>query len=1026
METAIRWSSSSTLEAQQFLIADVNGRTFKRCRVKEAGGKELTYEILSTHHKVPAFRAFDWSPYDQELVAVGQWSGEATVIRLNEENAPALSLPIKHQRLCNAVTFGKPSLLATGLERVRNDFCLNIWDLTQRLLSSSSATSSSSRSSAEPVRKFASSEAITSIKFFPVQLDTFVAGVKGTCIRIYDLRESTGNASLQFPTAAVHNIQIDPLDENYFASAGTQKDTTIQIWDRRSGSSSLPPNLGPSQNQQGPILEFKGTFEASVNATQPNIWSLRYCKGRSGYLGALASTGDFKIFETRKGYSSGAHDVSEYEANFKHRHLSLAAQQLDIKRIHHVEHAYDNPRYRRAEKTRIVSFDFTNLAGRRGRPCAILLRGDQGTETYELNGAPSAFSISPSAELVSCSALSRSKASPTIPLHGKGLSEAHVVRIMPDGKRTVAQLSESLRHGLTLVPSGKSSAESTSANESRDRVSESKRSLLNGGVPGKETDLSDHDAKIDIRDALASFTLRRRRCVEGYLFDCAKNMKIVADDLALCAMWDWIGLGAKQIATEGMMAEGLDLSYMGLIKSSVGSERGARTLDKTLGSGSVSHATKTLCEQLELQDFVTAESAYPTHRRLCLHLCGFGFPGEHLETTVNDFIGQNQTTKAAALAIIHNQPKLAFRALRLKSPSAALRELSLALAGFVKGNTDETWNETVQDIASSLHDPYARAILAFVRKGSWRDVLKETSLPLRDRLAVAIMYLSDVDLTNYITSTTNECISNGDIEGIPLTGLTDQSIPLLQTYISKTYDLQSAILAIAHTCPRYFQSPLVALWRDEYRNQLNTHRLFIQRVHFDVQATKLSVPANSAKPLLAPPARQVSIRCAHCEQNLDRNPAHASASAPPASLTAAAAAAPNGGASALGGGSPMGVTQKMQMNQGSIFGDSRSGTVCPKCGRHMPRCVVCMLWLGMPDPHSKAGAASNAAAVVGAADDPGRQRGHDLMREMCCVCRSCWHMSHVGHARDWFAKHKVCPVPGCDCRCSELNLGAGE
>ncbi|KAL9039909.1 MAG: hypothetical protein Q9214_004687 [Letrouitia sp. 1 TL-2023] len=811
METAIRWSSSSTLEEQQFLIADVSGRTFKHCRVKEVGGKELSHEILSTHHKVPAFRAFDWSSYDQALVAVGQWSGEATVIRLNEENAPALSLPIKHQRLCNAVTFGRSSLLATGLERVRNDFCLNIWDLTQRLPSSSSVASSSSRSSAEPVRKFANSEAITSIKFFPVQSDTFVAGVKGTCIRIYDLRESTGSASLQFQTTAVHNIQIDPLDENYFASAGTQKDTTIQIWDRRSGLSSLPPNLGVSQNQQGPILEFKRTFKASVNATQPNIWSLRYCKGRSGYLGALASTGDFKIFETRKGSSSEAQDVSEYEATLKQRHLSPTAQQLEIKRVHHIEHAHDHPRYRRAEKTRIVSFDFTNLAGPRGRPCAILLRGDQSTEIYELNGAPSAFSISSLAELVSCSALSRPKASPTFPLQRNSPSEAHVIRITP-------------------------TANPTSANETTARVSESKSSFLSLGASREETGLSDYDAKIDIRDALASFTLRRRRCAEGYLFDCAKNIEIVADDLALCAMWDWVGR-AKHIASEG-------------------SERGARTLDKPPSAGNVSHATKTLCEQLELPDFATAESAYPAHRRLCLHLCGFVFPGEHLDTTVNDFIRQNQTTKAAALAIIHNQPKLAFRALRSKSPSAALRELSLALAGFVKGNTDETWNETVQDIASSLHDPYARAILAFVRNGSWMDVLAETSLPLRDRLAVAIMYLSDVDLTTYIASTTHKCISDGDIEGIPLTGLTAQSIPLLQRYICKTYDLQSAILAIAHTCPRYFQSPLVALWREEYRSQLNTHRLFIQRVQSPSAAPTASRTSTATPPMPLPPRLQ--------------------------------------------------------------------------------------------------------------------------------------------------------------------------
>ena len=130
METAIRWSPSSTISEQRFLIADVNGRTFRHCKVDKYGDNGLEYSTLSTQRKVPPFRAFDWSPHDENLIAIGQWSGEATVLRLNNE-AQHLSLPIKHQRLCNAVAFGHDALLATGLERVRNDFCLNIWDINR-------------------------------------------------------------------------------------------------------------------------------------------------------------------------------------------------------------------------------------------------------------------------------------------------------------------------------------------------------------------------------------------------------------------------------------------------------------------------------------------------------------------------------------------------------------------------------------------------------------------------------------------------------------------------------------------------------------------------------------------------------------------------------------------------------------------------------------------------------------------------------------------------------------------------------
>lgn len=183
METAIRWSPTSTTAEQRFLLTDVTGKAFRLCRVTGFDGKNVEHEVLSTHTKVPSFRAFDWSPVDESLIAVGQSSGDATILRLGNDAAPeTYSFPIRSQRYCNSVAFSTHGLLASGLDRVRNDFCLNIWDVNQRL------AMKGSKGFMEPLRKLASSEPITSIKFFRDQPDTLVAGVKGQFVRVYDLR----------------------------------------------------------------------------------------------------------------------------------------------------------------------------------------------------------------------------------------------------------------------------------------------------------------------------------------------------------------------------------------------------------------------------------------------------------------------------------------------------------------------------------------------------------------------------------------------------------------------------------------------------------------------------------------------------------------------------------------------------------------------------------------------------------------------------------------------------------------------
>lgn len=398
----------------------------------------------------------------------------------------------------------------------------------------------------------------------------------------------------------------------------------------------------------------------------------------------------------------------------------------------------------------------------------------------------------------------------------------------------------------------------------------------------------------------------------------------------------------------------------------------------------IARAVQTLVQTLQLPSVIGIRSAFPAHRQLSLYICGLGLSGQQLEEVVEDLVRSSQNTKAATLAMMHNHPKLAFEALRSGAHSSAHRELAIAIAGYSKGAADDAWHESVIDLAKDLDDPHARAILAFVSHGDWHDVLKETSLPLQERVCIALMYLKDDELSTYIDTATAEAVEHGDIEGIVLTGLTERAVPLFENYIYKFSDLQSAVLALSFASPRFFAESRVITWRETYRAHLNTWRMFPERARFDIQCTKLSTPPKG-RPTLIPPARQLSLRCQFCEKPLDRNAEHAPSS---------------------------GRTAQFSGQQILVFGDAKSGTVCPKCGRHMSRCVLCMNWLGVPIPHSK-GAAGTAVGK------------REALKQLVSVCGRCWHSSHTLHAREWFATHKLCPVTGCDCSCVEVDAGAG-
>src|ERR1700733_3059464 len=117
MEAALRFSQNSlpaNEHRQRFLHVDVAGKWFKLCNITKQSPNSFQYETISTSTKVPAFRAFDWHPVNEDLVVVGQAGGEATLLNIADGQQDSLSFQVRSQRLCNAVALNSQNLLAAG------------------------------------------------------------------------------------------------------------------------------------------------------------------------------------------------------------------------------------------------------------------------------------------------------------------------------------------------------------------------------------------------------------------------------------------------------------------------------------------------------------------------------------------------------------------------------------------------------------------------------------------------------------------------------------------------------------------------------------------------------------------------------------------------------------------------------------------------------------------------------------------------------------------------------------------------
>ncbi|KAI2782846.1 hypothetical protein F4815DRAFT_491880 [Daldinia loculata] len=999
------------------------------------------FEKSSKYDEIPPLTTYDWSPAHPGLVAIGTASGTVDIINLHGDASSHLELPIRITRTCQAVAFNTGSLLAVGLERVRNDQCLKIFDVSRLTTLEPSATWASLEGSMNPVIGLEASISISSTKFFEDSPQVLVAGIKNQGIRIYDLRDPQG-AVINYQTKCNNNLAIDYADQNYFASSSLDKPGLV-IWDRRatsrpSSSRFYLDAVDTDELPWGAALNIDKAIdvkEANFQDRGSLIRSLRFCRDRSGLIAVLSRTGQLKVLDTKK-------EFIPFEM-----HPKDSPEILEVRKSYELDMSYSKER----KDDRIVSFDWVTLDSPALTPRAVVLRANGTFDILEkpsyssehlykmipwkpphrgLEGGGSyhslmQFEATQYPEMMG--PLNIDQAFKDQPLFGNRKESANVIiqktLLSPSPiADPICDLEASTEPLPELFTSASTTADklrglrqySREILETAKQVSDKERQQS----VTKDLDRSLSDLPLQgnilpsnrqLHERLLASTLDSRgfpkeaqlvldhvmllRSKEKYLFDYVANRDIAADDPWLRELWDWVA-GADDAASDmGMISQGIDLSYMGVANiwtRDLGSNFSVRLLDgtRTPDAAAWERCLQEINRKLKQPVYTGVESRKPLHRQVATWICGWG---RSPDTYFSDYAkmlpserNSSWYTMATAHALFEGDYDKAVGILKGASTEhPELLFVSLALQLKSQGDRSPGKEQLdFDDAVASKTDPYLRAISSLIATNNWEIIANQESLPLRERTFVALRYFDDEKLTQWLDKELKKAIDTGDIEGIVLTGITDKLVDIFAKYIEKFNDVQTATLVLSICSPRYINDYRCRVWRNAYRAHLQRHKAFIQRTKFEVESTKKS--KRSGVPTIMPPSRQIALRCVYCDAEYELSKTGAN----PQSIVA-------------GKGSTNPLTAA----------NINAGVSCPNCGRHLPRCVVCLEVVGVP--RSDKPEASPDPQVRVAARFP-------------TFCLKCEHVLHLDHARQWFARHVECPVPECRCRCNfranpELN-----
>lgn len=990
------------------------------------------YTKVSKHADFPPVNTYDWSPALRGLVAVGTSHGDVHLLRVDDHSNARFTLPLKLQRPVLSVAFNTEGLLAVGLDRVRNDSCLQVWDINQRLAdwNPSKKGWDLPPMHIEPKKKLEGSTSITSIRFFEDQPQTLVAGVKNQSVRVHDLRDPNSSV-ITFQTRCCNNIAIDFTDSNYFASS-TLDQPGFVVWDKRvAGRSTASPMYLESFDQEeitwGAALKIDRAIQSDKN-TPSSIKQLRYSREQRGALGVLSNAGQLQILQTKKEYiEPGSPDD-----------VKGSPQLLEIRKSYDLEYPYFDENHRLKHDHRIVSFDWINVGTPELQGRVVALRGNGDFEVLQMPAKtanqvvqfvpwePPHHADEPYLALLNFADVEECKkvlgpicasaAEASIPVFGPdSLISPRVISALGQeirkslespGDLVIDQLAADDTSKNQILGHGDSSMGSPKNGVAKVKMgSKGSNTSLRGEVPVLELPTKKSCSSRELHDKFHYAAHRHHpasklvhehldhtvlgRAMAGYLFDCELNKKIVVEDPWLKGVWEWVA-GAEELAKhDGMVSAPIDLSYMGVYTiwtNDLGEKSQSRLIDSTIIPDETQweKLTAVINRHAARPDFMGIKTAKPHHRQLCLAVSGLLKSPSELEEDLRQLEEEGKVTTAAAWALFEGLPKRAVQI--LKNGGTDLLFVAMALDIKLKSDSsldleDAAWGQSLENHPQMAADPYLRAIYGYITTGDWTAIADETALPLRDRVGVALRNFDDDKLTSWLEKEMESAIQFGDIEGIVLAGITDNMVDIFSKYVEKFSDHQTPILVMSYCYPRYIDDIRCDAWRIAYRDFLQRHRKFILRVKFEQQSSFKSRKRDGA-PVIKPPPRQVTIRCLNCDANAANDLRNSGVASGSASIPSATMVDPRNPLAGTG---------------------INAGLCCPKCGAHLPRCSVCMEIVGVPR-----------------SDRPEMSVNEEVhrMANFPTFCLKCKHVMHMDHSLAWFKRHVECPVAECRCQCN--------
>lgn len=464
-------------------------------------------------------------------------------------------------------------------------------------------------------------------------------------------------------------------------------------------------------------------------------------------------------------------------------------------------------------------------------------------------------------------------------------------------------------------------------------------------------------------DDISSHIKDRAKKRYGVQEEFAKNAELVKDNLSLANVWNWLQLTVK--LAEGGMIRDTEEKHPGVLSV-------LSNIDPNQNKSDI--VTMAWCDL----GYPNCQSSIVFYRHedrdKALRLCSW--PLERDSQYLIDFIDHLETakayTRAATIAVFNLKLQLAIEILN-RAPNdtdygSTLNVVAMALSGF-SDEPNSMWRQNCSICINKLSDPYLKAMFSFLTALDYNydDVLNEKGIAVDDRVALASLYLPDEKLLDYMKKLAEELCSEGNLDGLLVTGNSDSGLKLLQKYLDNTGDIQSTTVIATRAFHDDLTSEIVKNWIENYRDLLNSWKMFHERADYDIMLAGFSTQK---------PPQQVYISCNFCGksisaylQNMDKSR----------------------------GGPQLHKTTTTKAKLSS----------CPNCRKPLPRCCICLQYMG-----------TTTGEPSGSKMTP-----FELWFTWCQTCR---HGGHAGHLSKWFDEHQECPVSGCKCKCMALDALAGQ